>query len=95
LLGKAKTNVLDKDYCTPLCLAIREENFDAAVILLNADVDVNLGGGIYGSPLHLATVKLEVWIVKELIKKKANVNKVDNDGNTALHLLMNVFSKSP
>jgi len=87
--------VLDKDYCTPLCLAIREENFDAAVILLNADVDVNLGGGIYGSPLHLATVKLEVWIVKELIKKKANVNKVDNDGNTALHLLMNVFSKNP
>jgi len=45
--------------------------------------------------LHLATVKLEVWIVKELIKKKANVNKVDNDGNTALHLLMNVFSKNP
>ncbi|CDW76991.1 leucine rich repeat family protein [Stylonychia lemnae] len=95
LVAKAKPNILDKDYCTPLCLAIREDNFDAAIILINADVDVNLGGGIYGSPMHLAVVKLEVWIVKELIKKKANVNRTDNEGNTPLHLLMNVFSKSP
>ena len=67
LLGKANPNLLDKDNCTPLCLAIREDNFEAAVILINEKVDVNLGGGIYGSPLHLAVVKVEVWIVKKLI----------------------------
>lgn len=95
LLGKAETNLLDKDNCTPLCLAIREENFEAAVILINAKVDVNLGGGIFGSPMHLAVVKLEVWIVKKLIMNNADVNKPDCDGNTPLHLLMNIFSKNP
>ena len=30
LFGKANANILDKDNCTPLSLAIREENFEAA-----------------------------------------------------------------
>ena len=30
LITKANPNILDKDNCTPLCLAIREENFEAA-----------------------------------------------------------------
>jgi ankyrin repeat protein len=34
LLGKADTNLLDKDSCTPLCLAIREENYDGANVLI-------------------------------------------------------------
>jgi ankyrin repeat protein len=76
-------------------LAIREDKFDAAVILINTSgVDVNLGGGIFGSPMHLAVVKLEVWIVKKLLMKGADVNKADCDGNTPLHLVMNVFSKN-
>lgn len=95
LLGKVDPNKLDKDNCTPLCLAIREENYDGATLLINSDVDVNLGGGIYGSPMHLAVVKLEIWIVRALILKKADVNKVDCDGNTPLHQVMNVFSKNP
>ena len=36
LLGKANPNTLDKDNCTPLCLAIREDKFDTAVILINS-----------------------------------------------------------
>ena len=109
LLGKANPNTLDKDNCTPLCLAIREDRFDTALLLINSaqstsnnqnnnpsplSVDVNLGGGIFGSPMHLAVVKLEVWIVKRLLMKGAQVNKADCDGNTPLHLVMNVFSKN-
>lgn len=95
LLGKANPNILDKDNCTPLCLAIREDRFDSAVILINSPgVDVNLGGGIFGSPMHIAVVKLEVWIVKKLLMRGADVNKADCDGNTPLHLVMNVFSKN-
>lgn len=56
---------------------------------------MNLGGGIYGSPLHLAVVKLEIWLVKALLKKKANVNKTDCDGKTPLHFVMKLFSKNP
>ncbi len=95
LLGKANTDILDKDNCTPLCLAIREENFEGASFLIEANVDVNLGGGIYGGPMHLAVVKLEIWIIRALILKGADVNKADCDGNTPLHLVMNVFSKNP
>jgi len=77
-------------------LAIREENFDAANILIERDeVDVNLGGGVFGSPLHLAVVKLEIWLIKSLIKKGADVNKVDYDGKTVLHFVMTLFSKNP
>jgi ankyrin repeat protein len=54
-----------------------------------------MGGGIFGSPMHLAVVKLELKIVDSLILKEADVNKVDCDGNTPLHLVMNVFSKNP
>ena len=54
-----------------------------------------MGGGIYGSPLHLAVVKLEIWLIKALIKKGADVNKTDCDGKTALHYVMNLFSKNP
>ena len=66
-------------------MAIREENYDGASLLINSNVDVNLGGGIYGSPMHLAVVKLEIWIIRSLIQKNADVNKVDCDGNTPLH----------
>ena len=45
--------------------------------------------------MHLAVVKLEIGIVRALILKNADVNKVDCDGNTPLHLVMNVFSKNP
>lgn len=79
-----------------MCLAIREGNFLAAKILLqNKSVDVNLGGGIYGSPLHLAVVRLEIWLIIALIDKKADVNKVDEEGKTPLHFVMNLFNKLP
>lgn len=98
LLGKADTNILDKDNCTPLCLAIREDNFEGAYILINTPgLDINLGGGIFGSAMHLAVVKLEISLVRALINKpciKADLNKVDHEGNTPLHFVMNVFSKN-
>lgn len=37
LQGEANPNILDKDNCTPLCLAIRDEKFDAAQILIDSD----------------------------------------------------------
>jgi ankyrin repeat protein len=54
-----------------------------------------LGGGIYGSPLHLAVVRLEIWLIQALIERKADVNKVDFEGKTPLHFVMNLFNKIP
>ena len=62
-------------------------------LIENEQVDVNLGGGIYGSPLHLAVVRLETWLIDALIKKGIDLNKTDCDGKTALHLVMNLFSR--
>lgn len=88
-------NILDKDDCTPLCVALREQHFEIAKILIEADADVNAGGGeIFGSALHLAVVRSNLLIVDLLIKKLAEVNTIDKDGNTPLHFIMNIFSKS-
>ena len=95
LMDKANTNLLDKDNCTPLCLAIRQENYEAAQCLIDGDADVNLGGGIFGSPVHLAIVRLKISIIQSLIDKNADLNKQDSDGNTPLHLVMNIYSKNP
>lgn len=67
LMDKANTDLKDKDSCTPLCLAIRQENYEAAQSLIEGGADVNLGGGIFGSPVHLAVVRLKISIVKALI----------------------------
>ena len=59
------------------------------------DIDVNLGGGIYGSPFLQAVIKLEIWLIKALIKKGADINMTDSEGKTALHYVMGLFTKNP
>ena len=76
-------------------MAIREEKDEAARALIEAGADVNLGGGILGSPTHLAVVHLKLDIVKDLIERGADLNQSDSEGNTPLHLVMNRFSTNP
>ena len=87
-------NILDKDDCTPLCVALRDHQFEAAKILIESGADVNLGGGIFGSALHLSVVRTNLLLTDMMIKRGAEVNVVDSEGNTPLHFIMNVFSKS-
>lgn len=95
LMDKIDTDVLDKDQCTPLCLAIRQENYIAAETLIKNGADVNKGGGIFGSPLHLSIVRLNYTIVDALINEGADLNITDQYGNSPIHLIMNIFSKNP
>ncbi|CDW72568.1 leucine rich repeat family protein [Stylonychia lemnae] len=94
ILSGCDLNILDKDQCTPLCVAIREFKFDAAKLLIESGADVNIGGGIYGSALLLAVVRTDLQLVDMMIKRGAEVNIIDKDGNTPLHFIVNVFSKS-
>ena len=55
---------------------------------------MNKGGGVYGSALHLAVVRTNLLLTDMMIKKGAEVNIADAEGNTPLHFIMNVFSKS-
>lgn len=54
LAHNANMDLCDKDNCSALSLAIRREHFEAAQVLIDAGTDVNRGGGMFGSPLHLA-----------------------------------------
>lgn len=49
---------------------------------------------MYGSALHLAIVRTNLLLTDMMIKRGADVNILDAEGNSPLHFIMNVFSKS-
>jgi ankyrin repeat protein len=49
---------------------------------------------VYGSALHLAIVRTNLLLTDMMIKRGADVNILDAEGNAPLHFIMNVFSKS-
>lgn len=96
-LAKVIRNVNAKDQSdyTPLCIAIEQKNTEAALILLNAGASPTIGVSSVGTPLNIAVGKLNVCLVKELIRRGVNVNSSDKETlNTALHVLMTKFHKS-
>lgn len=95
LIDHVDANVLDKDQCTPLCLAIRQERYEAAEFLIDGDVDINRGGGIFGSPMHLAIIRMKISIIEKLLYKGVDLNKEDTNGDSPTHLVVNIFSKNP
>ena len=64
LRDDANPDALDKDQCTPLGLAIRLEKYAAAECLIRGGADINKGGGIFGSTLHMTVVKLNIGLLE-------------------------------
>ena len=86
--------VEDVETSTPLCLAIKQERYQEATKLIEEGADVDMGEGLFGSPMHLVIVRFELPIMKLLIEKSADLNRTDVDGNAPIHLLMQVYSKN-
>ena len=88
-------NVLDSDSFSPFAIALRENKLNCAKLLLEKGADIRFGAGRFGSPLHLAVIKQEPWLVRDLLKRGSLPNSRDIEGNTPLHLALSFFSPSP
>lgn len=61
-------NIEDKDHFTPLGLSLFENKEEIARIILEKErVNVNLGKGVSGAPIHIAVNKVMYNIVKKLL----------------------------
>ncbi|KAL4442297.1 hypothetical protein ABPG74_005638 [Tetrahymena malaccensis] len=89
-------NPMDKHCHSPLSLAIKEEQYYCAKILIYRGADVNIGSGFSGSScLLLAVGKLQYYLVKDLIDRGANINHLDKEKNSCMHILFKVFENNP
>lgn len=75
----------DKNHLTPLCLGLLEEKHKSVHYLLKHGALVTHGGGTYGSALHIATKKMNLFVVQRIIQIGEDPNKKDIRGNTPLH----------
>ena len=87
-------DMIDKDGLSAISLAIKGEQMDCVKLLIESGADVNEGGGALGSSLHLAAFLVQPWLVRELLKRRADVNLKDCEGNTPLHIILGVFNKN-
>ena len=86
-------NLADLEGHTPLSLSISREKYLSARYLLKHGVNPAKGGGNYSSPLHIATRKLNFQIVRDIVNMGENMNRIDVDGNTPLHLAISRMSE--
>lgn len=83
----------DSDGHTPLSLAILEEKYYCAKILIHYKVDVNRGGGLFGSCLTMGVTKFQYYLVRDLLEQGADACRATREGNTPLHFLFSVWQK--
>eukprot|EP00826_Nyctotherus_ovalis_P011752 TRINITY_DN13064_c0_g1_i10.p1 TRINITY_DN13064_c0_g1~~TRINITY_DN13064_c0_g1_i10.p1 ORF type:complete len:412 (+),score=98.42 TRINITY_DN13064_c0_g1_i10:77-1312(+) len=96
LKNGVEIDLLDKDKYSPLGLAMKNGNTEAVTIMLNANANMGIGGGPLGNPFHIAVMKTDVWLVKELLKRGVDPNSTASASlNTPLHCLMSIFDKFP
>eukprot|EP00397_Hematodinium_sp_SG-2012_P004092 GEMP01004103.1.p1 GENE.GEMP01004103.1~~GEMP01004103.1.p1 ORF type:complete len:1041 (+),score=203.27 GEMP01004103.1:36-3158(+) len=88
-----KLDTLDVDGFSALLISVREEHHDICAYLVDARADVNSGGGLFGSSIHVAVVNFNSRVVDLLIQGRSDVNFTDGEGNTPLHVLQSVFDK--
>jgi len=86
-------NVMDLHKNTALSLAIQEERYFAAKVLIYNGANVEMGGNFMGNCLNLATAKMQIFLIEDLLKFGASPNAKDAEGNCSLHYLASIFSK--
>ncbi|CAD8167116.1 unnamed protein product [Paramecium octaurelia] len=85
---------LDDASHTPLSLAIKEEKYHCAKIIINASTNLNIGGGEYNSVLNQAVSKMQYYLIRDILNAKVQINKQDKKGNGPMHNLIPSFKKN-
>lgn len=80
-------NAQDKDGMTPLLYALDKEDTELASLLIDRGADIHLASNVGRNALMYACAK-HSQMIPLLLENKAEVNKVDFWGNTALHILV-------
>jgi len=88
----AKDILEEEDYQgkTPLLVALDNNHFELAKVLLRVGANINKNDDLGYTALHMATVKNQREIVKFLLKSSAQVDKKTSDGMTAFHLALSM-----
>lgn len=91
--GGVDLNSFDRDGYSPLMISIKQDKISICKMLIDAGASFKYGAGNYGSVLHIAVYKCEIWLVELLITSGIDVNMIDAEGNTPLHILMGIYGK--
>jgi len=78
-----------RDCVAPLVMALAQEHFNVAELLLRHGATVNIRNNWNRIPLHLAAHCARIDQLQSLLKNNADVNHRDDYGWTALHLSVN------
>lgn len=80
-------NIVNQLGHSPLSYSIKEEKYLSAKLLIQSGCNVNVGGGDYGSPLNLGIMKIQLYLIKDLMKYGANPNLTNKNGDYSLSFL--------
>ena len=86
-------NGFDSDGYSPLVISIKQDKVSICRMLIGAGASFRYGAGSYGSVLHIAVYKCEIWLIEMILLAGVDVNMIDAEGNTPLHILMGVFGR--
>lgn len=86
--GKANLDIQNKDYNTPLNIAINERRLDMVKLLLENNASVNTLDSNLQTPLLRALYAGDTEILDLIMTYNSNINMQDQNGNTQLHHVM-------
>jgi hypothetical protein len=62
--------------------------------ILELGADVNLQNGNGNTPLHLACLRRDIWMVKAILKKNPNIQMCNNEGKNCIEMLQKTYGEA-